>query len=402
MSREISENHKLDNRYCRSIEALKKEPGFEDWNPDIEIIERADLIEVQKMDNFISEFKSGIESLKCNCEKGDKILLNVSSGTPAMKYSLQLLSTQDKDILMPVQVDTPKRACNSDIKRYDVEEEWLCNDDNDAAKFADRCSISKNDNLFVYLLKGKIAELIRNYDYSGALTIAKSIESELNKDFMILLEAARQRLSLNYRFANDSFKKYGFKMLFNETGDIAKLFEYILYLNIKIKTDNYIEFTRGITPIFEELLYYKVKDRVSAYIISMPDQTPQWSVQKLLSSSEFADFEFVKNINPIYNRNRMYIRSENLIEIINKYYSSDNELIKIISDIRTFESRTRNIVAHEIKPLNDDDKKNCKTIFDEIMKLTINAKLIKRDQVNIFLKAYDSMNEFLLSKETLV
>ena len=89
MSREILENQKLDNRYCRSIEALKKEPGFEDWNPDIEIIERADLIEVQKMDNFISEFKSGIESLKCNCEKGDKILLNVSSGTPAMKYSLR-------------------------------------------------------------------------------------------------------------------------------------------------------------------------------------------------------------------------------------------------------------------------------------------------------------------------
>ena len=96
------------------------------------------------------------------------------------------------------------------------------------------------------------------------------------------------------------------------------------------------------------------------------------------------------------------MRGNALIEIINQYYSSDNELIKIISDIRTFESRTRNIVAHEIKPLNDDDKKNCKTIFDKIMKLTINAKLIKRDQVNIFLKAYDSMNEFLLSKETLV
>ena len=402
LSQEILENHKLDNRYCLSIEALKKEPGVEDWNPSIDIIERADLKEVQKMDNFISEFKSGIELLKKCCEEGDKIILNVSSGTPAMKYSLQLLSTENKDLFIPVQVDTPKKACNSDIKIYDVEAEWLCNEDNDPAGFVDRCNISENENLFVYLLKEKITELIKNYDYSGALTVAKSIESYLSKDFIALLDAAKQRLALNYRPANDIFKKYGYKILFNETGDLAKLCEYILYLNIKLKTDNYIEFTRGITPLFEDLLFHIVKDKASAYIITMRDRTPKWDVQKLLSSPEFDDLEFVKNINPCCKYGTMYIRSENLIDIIKKYYPSDSELINNIDNIREFESKTRNTVAHEIKPLNNNDIENCKNVFKNIEKLTVKAKIIRKEDFRNFLNSYDNMNEFLLSKCSLV
>ena len=392
MSSEILENHKRDNRYILSIEALKKEPELQGWSPDIKIIGRDELNEVQKMDNFISEFKSEIEELKSCCKEGDKILLNVSSGTPAMKYSLQLLSTEDRNLLLPVQVNTPKKACNTNIIEYNLETEWYRNEDNNAATYEDRCSISKNDNLFVYLLKEKITELIKNYDYSGALTIAKSIEWGINKDFMILLEAAKQRLSQDYIPANKAFKERGYKMLFNETGDVAKMLEYILYLNIKIKTDNYIEFTRGITPVFEDLLYYKVKNNVSAYIISGRGQNSKWDVQKL-KSSEFAEFEFVKFINP-----KAFIRSGDLIEIIEKYYSKDSELINIIHDIRNFESITRNSVAHEIKSLDNADKKNCETVFDKIMRLAVNVKLINGEQIKKFLKSYDDMNDFLLSE----
>lgn len=398
LSQEILEIHKKDNRYLLSIEALKKEPGFENWNPGIDFIERSDLKEVQKMDNFISEFKSGVESLKRYCEEGDKILLNVSSGTPAMKYSLQLLSTSDRNLLVPVQVDTPQKACNSNIKDYDIEEEWVCNEDNDPLKHLDRCNISKNDNLFIYLLKKNIVALINNYDYSGALTIAKGIETDLNEEFMALLEAAKQRLALNFRPANGVFKNYGYKMLFYETGDIAKLFEYILYLNIKLKTANYIEFTRGITPIFEDLLYYFVKDKVSPYIKLMRDKTPKWDVIKLSSSSELADCEFVKNIDSYSKHNTMYIKSENLIEIVNKYYASDTDLIENIKAVRAFESNTRNIVAHEIKSLNSDAVKKCEKTFENILKLTIRVNLIKKDNVKNFLDSYDEMNKFLIDK----
>lgn len=398
LSKEIIENQIKDNRYRLSIEALKKEPGFEDWNPDVCTIERPDLEEVQKMDNFISEFKPGIDSLKSYCEKGDKILLNVSSGTPAMKYSLQLLSTQDRDLLVPVQVDTPLRACNTNIKEYSLDIEWACNKDNEASKYSDRCNISTNDNLFIYLLKENITALIKNYDYSGALTIAKSIETDLNNEFLDLLEAARQRLALNYRPANTAFKKYGYKMLFNETGDTAKLYEYILYLNIKLKTYNYIEFTRGITPIFEDLLYYLVKDKVSPYIKTMRDNTPKWDVRKLLSSTELGKCEFVQNINPNPKYSTLYIKSDNLIDIIEKYEVSDAEVTNSIAKIRDFERETRNKVAHEIKSLDSNNIKTCKEIFNNILELAIKENLIKKDNIKNFLDAYDDMNKFLLSK----
>lgn len=399
MSSEILENHKSDNRYLLSIEKLKKESGFENWNPDIEIIERADLKEVQKMDNFIPEFESDIKSLKRRCEKGDKILLNVSSGTPAMKYSLQLLSIRDRNLFVPVQVDTPQKACNSDIKEYYTEEAWGCNEDNDDAKFVDRCNVSNNDNLFVYLLKEKITELINNYDYSGALTMAKGIESELNKDFLNLLEAAKQRLSLNYIPANCTFKKHGYKMMIDEAGNKAKMLEYILYLNIKMKTDNFMEFTRGITPIFEDLLYYKVEKKVHDYIISKNGETSKWDADKLSNcSDEFSEFNFVSSIKSGYRNN--FIRSEDLIEIIKKYYSSEKDLLNNIDEIREFESTTRNTVAHEIKPLSNDKKKKCQTVFEKISWLAVNTTLITEEKKGTFLNSYDDMNKFLRSSLT--
>lgn len=397
MSKEMLEHHKQDNRYCFSIEKLKKESGFEDWDPEIILSEHPELVEVQKMDNFILEFKKEIEPLKSQCENGDKIILNVSSGTPAMKYTLQLLSTQDEKLFLPVQVDTPKKACNLKEKSNlysEPELEWFCNKDNDPTEFADRCNISQNNNLFVYLLKEKIKELINNYDYAGAFTIAKSIETEFGQEFIVLLDAAKQRLALNYVTANNIFKKYGYKMLVNETGDIAKLYEYILYLNIKIKTDNYIEFTRGISPIFEDLLFYKVKDKMNSYINTKPDKTSRWNAVEL-EKSEFADFDFVKNRNKRYNE--MYIKSEDLIEIIEKCSPSDRELGTIYA-IRDFEVNTRNFVAHEIKPLRNEEKKNCERILDMIINLAVQVKLLKADNVKNFLNGYDNMNAFLLKK----
>ena len=134
----------------------------------------------------------------------------------------------------------------------------------------------------------------------------------------------------------------------------------------------------------------------------MRDRTPKWDVQKLLSSTEFDDLEFVKNINPCCKYGTMYIRSEDLIDIIKKYYPSDSELINNIDNIREFESKTRNTVAHEIKPLNNNDIENCKNVFKNIEKLTVKAKIIRKEDFRNFLNSYDNMNEFLLSKCSLV
>lgn len=394
-SNEMLFYHKRDNRYLESVELLKKEPGFENWNPDIECKEHDDLIEVQKMDCYIDSFSEIIKELEDICSDGDTVLLNISSGTPAMKSTLQLLSTRNRKLLKPIQVDTPLRKCNNDIDEYHIEETWICNNDNDPEKYQDRCTDSENDNLFLYLQKENIRALIKNYDYFGALTIAKQISDDLSKAFLDLLEGAKNRLALDYLTANQCFKKNGFKLLYNETGNISKIFEYILWLNIKIKTNNYIEFSRGITPVFEELLFYLVEKKVSSCVCD-DGKKAKWDVKKLKESDEFKNINFVKELPDIYPTS--YIKSENLIELVKEYFGNDSELLNRIDRIREFESGTRNIVAHEIQAISANKVMQCDRVFEDLKFLMTKARIINGNNMKSFLAGYDEMNDFLLSK----
>ena len=88
MSKGILEYHKKDNRYVYSIEQLKKHIGID---IDIKVIDRPELEDVQLFDSFIGEYTDILSEL--HKEYPDyQVLLNVSSGTPAMKSSLQILS----------------------------------------------------------------------------------------------------------------------------------------------------------------------------------------------------------------------------------------------------------------------------------------------------------------------
>lgn len=54
------------------------------------VIEREDLEEVQIFDSFIDEYQEILQDILMK-HKGCELYLNVSSGTPAMKSSLQIL-----------------------------------------------------------------------------------------------------------------------------------------------------------------------------------------------------------------------------------------------------------------------------------------------------------------------
>ena len=88
MSKEIVKIHKQDNRYKYCLEQLGSLIGKKF---DIRVIERPELEDVQIFDCFISEFRNILDNIY-NEYPDAEIILNVSSGTPAMKSSLQILS----------------------------------------------------------------------------------------------------------------------------------------------------------------------------------------------------------------------------------------------------------------------------------------------------------------------
>lgn len=124
---EICENEREDQRYTKAIEyisqLLKKEITYE-------IIYRENLTDPHNYNYFYKDFGSILK--KIMDKKGDKeVILNITSGTPAMKTALLVLQHLWSSDCKLYQVSTPQRAMNNPIKsQYHLKEAWKLNIDN--------------------------------------------------------------------------------------------------------------------------------------------------------------------------------------------------------------------------------------------------------------------------------
>ena len=85
MSGEILENEKKDDRYMYCLHRLD---AMQDRATEYVRIEKPKLRDVQEFDFFYGEFRTVIRDIANTMADGDELLLNVSSGTPAMKSGL--------------------------------------------------------------------------------------------------------------------------------------------------------------------------------------------------------------------------------------------------------------------------------------------------------------------------
>lgn len=101
MSREVVRHHNEDNRYIYCLEKLS-----EKLNHPFEIvkIQKDDLVEVQNYDVVYPIIKENIQSILDNMDESDSLIVNIGSGTPAMKYSLQMLSALADYNFTPINV----------------------------------------------------------------------------------------------------------------------------------------------------------------------------------------------------------------------------------------------------------------------------------------------------------
>ena len=119
MSAEILANHQADNRYLYCLEDLAKRQGR---NVKFELIERPDLHNVQDFDTFYRDFRPIIRNINDTMTPEDTLILNVSSGTSAMKSAILVLATLGEYPYRLVQVRTPTGKMNPDPKRHSCEE----------------------------------------------------------------------------------------------------------------------------------------------------------------------------------------------------------------------------------------------------------------------------------------
>lgn len=128
MSKEILVLHEKDNRYLYCLDRLAEQ---QKRSYKYEIIARPEMENVQEFDYFYRDFREIIQLIMKSMTSEDQLLLNISSGTPAMKSGLLVLKTLGEFPCKAIQVVTPERKMNEHIhKGYDVELLWELDEDN--------------------------------------------------------------------------------------------------------------------------------------------------------------------------------------------------------------------------------------------------------------------------------
>ncbi len=403
LSEEMLANSNDDDRYMYSLNMLKELVGF-----DCQVIkiEKSNLENVHLFDSFYNEFDAIIKDISAE-NKNATVILNVSSGTPAMKSALELISATSTLNLKAIQVSSPFEREKSVEREYLKDLEWECNKDNNPAEFKDRCNELTNLNLIAKINKQLIKAHIQAYNYSAALAVAKTINNALHPDVLQLLQALVYRVQLNKSEMFKITNKMNYDVVPKKTGKQQDIFEYLLELQIKQKNGQLADFVRGITPVvldlFELCLLEKCKIDVrdccrketkrNGEIIYYVDAT-------LKDNNEKTKMFYQALLENFNGKVESKFYSSIHILIVLKKYIADADLIAELEFIRTVESNLRNITAHEIVSITDDfiEKQlgkgnNSKKIMKCIKSITVKSGLkFSKDDWN----SYDNANNLII------
>lgn len=374
LSKEMSERHRKDNRYCDSLRRLAELEGF---SPEIMVEERAELAEVQVYDTFFQEFRPLILELHSRFPD-HQLILNIASGTPAMKNALYLLAAFLPFPVLPVQTTTPVKAQNPRLEphaEYDAALYWECNLDNE--DYIDRCQECRYENLNAQLQKESIRAHLRSYDYAAALTVAESVRPLLNDRAYGLIKAAKARVELNWRSIKPEWKtELG---LSGCTQNRINLAEYLLWLKMKQQRKDLADFLRGLTPGLYELLKLAVEEKagypVSAYCDSAGRFCRDWMTQDEKGQELLHLLEIQGR-----NLDRTFLISGHYARILEKKCLSEPWAIPLLR-LREAEEKVRNLAAHTITRVDEKWLRDRGSISSqEIVKLLQDAvQLLNRD-----------------------
>jgi len=357
LSREMLVFHRQDNRYVWFLERLAQDQGRE---LKIELIERPELTEVQEFEFFFREFRTQLQTVYEGMDESDRLILNISSGTPAMKSALLVLSVMGEFPCQTVQVLTPERRLNtpehSGSCYLEKEISWDINRELEESG-ADRCRTVKCPTLSLLRDESILKKHIDAYDYQAALRLAKSLPFENRKSYIHLLEMAKNRLMLNLAGAKECVKQEK-EPFFRELSERqSRCFEYALVLDIKVKRGEYTDFIRALTPLlldlFEMILLSKGGVDVNDYCLYDQKKVRRWDMDKLAGTEIYQKLceGYPNGFKP------EIVYTTHLACLLRAYLDQASDVVDTVNKLRSAESATRNLAAHEIVSLSDEDIK---------------------------------------------
>ena len=401
-SREMWEHHNQDNRYLYCLDKLCGELGVEIAHEEIF---DENLVDVHLFDEFQAKFTELLT--RVHSENPDsRLLVNISSGTPAMKSCLLFLSKMLPFEMTAVQVSTPERRQNpgeEDPKKIDIVTMWELNQDKGAALTPSddpkltRCHEEQYTNTLAQITKEAVCRHIDNYDYEAAIREAESIAAFVSPRAMELLRGAAERVRINasplMALLDEEQKKSLFPI---QQSDMMPVFEYMLWLRMKVMRGDVADFVRGITPALFNLSLKYLKNVVGIDLRSYSDSKDQLFRANFEKTSKGK--EILAALDEKYYgglKDKCYISSDQCVFLIGKY-GSDRKVADTFAEIRDFETKIRHKIAHDIVKIDTARMKNVTGVspLDIMNKL----KYVASRTVNIApacWESYERMNELL-------
>ena len=400
LSGEMYQHHVQDNRYVYCLEELGKKMS----HPfEIEVIVRDELTEVQDYEYFYTEFTKCINDIVVQMDEGDELLLNVSSGTPAMKNALIILVTLAEFSFQPIQVSTPLKRSNymdENTKKYEVQEQWEFDEDNEPQEGdTSRCEEIKSLNLVKLLKVNLLEKHLQAYDYTAALEIARDLKNHISVKATAMIEQANERNQLNTKRVNELAKKIDYQPMPVKNQENCDLLEYVLLLQMKVRRKEYADFIRAITPVVFELFYRVLKRQCHIDIKDYCDEKKsglRWNLEKI-KQTEVGDILQKEYAATGFRGGPVY--SSQLKPLI-LHYSVSEKVNSLVADLRHAEEKARNKAAHTIVSITNE----------KIVKwtdYTAEELLVKIQQLTLFVvpgqdgsiwDSYDRMNEAIMKE----
>lgn len=399
-SKEACELEQQDHRYLGGMELLGQTLGTQF---DIQVIERPELTEVHLFDGFLQDFR--VILTKIRDENPDaEILVNVSSGTPAMKSTLQILASASELNLKPLQVETWSYRPNHP-RECNITQEWKINADLSPTA-PKRVKESANTNLLYEFNRRILMKLIDTYDYHAAKTVALQLRGLIPPKFMELLDAAIFRSDAKFKDAQQKFRACGNENLMPSAVQTA---EYFLLLDIYVKKEKYTDFLRAMTPFLLEILLAAVRTQFQMDMTRfMKPNSRTWDDrnQDLQNMIDLFDESSAYHAYPRpykAKQIRGFVTSADLSNIIeNKANPAQqrqlvSDTLKLRQDV---EEKIRNLAAHTMNGVSALDIQRACSLGP--MQLITLMKKYVRNYTDIpltdeFLQSYQVMNDKLKS-----
>ena len=398
MSKEICEFDEIDNRYEKSIMLLNRH-----LNTKIETykIKRPELIDVQRFDEFYDDFENIINEIIIENGKDVEILCNVSSGTPAMKATLQILAALSKYKLTPIQVDDPTKGKwqrDVDLKNYDLDFYWELNSDNDINE--DRTYFSKNDKFNFKIQKELLVNLIKSSDYEAAYDLVNSYKYRIDKNVIDLIKFSLDRYNLDTKEILKSPNKSLLPYLDEEQ---AKIFEYGLWLKVKIEKREILDFVRGINPFLYEICKYTLNNICKINILKYCHENKKNGVMYLTRQLMDTDRQGEELLNILDSKFSKYknrfLSEKQMLTILYAKLDDDSELQLSLERLDSLRKKIRNIASHQITCVREEDiiKKLGKSVDDYVNIIRIVLACLNFD-TSKYWNSYNLMNEKIIEE----